>query len=530
MTGRQKNEQFLHGFGGQEANDLTNLLNFESEFEENAGTIINVSNYHDLEDLLNKTIFTKNDQFKMISFNTESINSKLDNIKLFLESLKQNNIFFDSICINECWLDEYGDDLNLDGYSSFPLSRKVGMKGGLITYILEDYNVNELNVYTDSTTWEGQFFEIKGNGLRTKLLLGNLYVPPRSNEFTDFKKNFIPIIEKLSDKYRHIIITGDTNIDALKFNSNTQFSNYFDSITNNGLLPVITLPTHFGSKNGSIIDHIYVKTDIDLANLYAGISLHSFSHHLPVFISMPLKNEVVELPKYITITKNDSQSWNNLISDLNDINWQDVFDTQNLFSNPSNNYTKFINKIIDLKNKHLPTKKVRFKRYKHKNNNWITNGLLTSIKQKDYLYKQMHSLQSNHPNYENIKSQYKTYEKNLKNLIYTVKKDFFNRQFMKFRSDIKNTWKTIKNVLNKNRSTRKMQTKFCVNGNIIEGDLKIANEFNKFFFRNWAFSCFRNSTCEPHSSNTIISIIKHRTQFLLCFNHPIGYSENNKKL
>ena len=26
-----------------------------------------------------------------------------------------------------------------------------------------------------------------------------------------------------------------------------------------------------------------------------------------------------------------------------------------------------------------------------------------------------------------------------------------------------------------------MQTKFCVNGSYVEGDLKIANEFNKFF-------------------------------------------------
>ena len=91
--------------------------------------------------------------------------------------------------------------------------------------------------------------------------------------------------------------------------------------------------------------------------------------------------------------------------------------TENLFANPDSNYNVLINVLAEAKNKHLPTKKVRFKRYKHKNNNWITNGLLTSIKQKDYLFKQMHSLQSNHPNYENIKSQYKNYEKNLKNLI-----------------------------------------------------------------------------------------------------------------
>ena len=97
------------------------------------------------------------------------------------------------------------------------------------------------------------------------------------------------------------------------------------------------------------------------------------------------------------------------------------------------------------------------------------------MKQKDNLYKEFHALNINDPNYENLKTRYKNYEKNLKTLINIVKKDYYNTQFIKFNSDIKNTWQTIKAVLNKNRSTRKMQTKFCVNGNLIEGDLKIAN-------------------------------------------------------
>ena len=372
--------------------------------------------------------------------------------------------------------------MKLAGYTAYTLTQKTGTKGGLISYILNDYTVKDLNLYVESKSWEGQFLEVQGNGLKSKLILNNLYVPPRSsNEFTEFTNAFLPIVNSLTNKYKHMITIGDTNADALQCNSSALFCDYFDNIMSNGLLPVITLPTHFGTRNGHIIDHIYVKSDIDQSELYAGILLHKFSKHLPVFTCLPLKNEIIELPKYVNITKNSPQNWDNLLNDFSSINWNNVMNTNNLFSNPSINYSKFADKIIDLKNKHLPSKKVRFKRYKHKNNSWITHGLLTSIKQKDLLYKKFHSLPTNNPNYETIKDQFKTYEKNLKNLIHFVKTDYYKRQFTRFKSDIKKTWQTIKTVLNKNRSARKYQTKFCVKGEIVEGDLKIANAFNKFF-------------------------------------------------
>ena len=99
MTGKLKNEQFLRNYGGVEINDLTNILNCESEIDDNTFTIIQVSNYHDLDDLLNKQIFLKKNQFKKISFNSESLFSKLDEIKIFLEILNSNNIYFDAIAL-----------------------------------------------------------------------------------------------------------------------------------------------------------------------------------------------------------------------------------------------------------------------------------------------------------------------------------------------------------------------------------------------------------------------------------------------
>ncbi len=47
------------------------------------------------------------------------------------------------------------------------------------------------------------------------------------------------------------------------------------------------------------------------------------------------------------------------------------------------NYNKLNDLIDNIKNKHLPTKMVRFNKYKHKKFKWITGGLITSIKYRD---------------------------------------------------------------------------------------------------------------------------------------------------
>ena len=95
MADSLRNEQFLCNFGGLEANDMTKILNCESDIDDNAATLINVSNYHEFDDIINKPIFSKNTHFKVLGFNAESISSKIDSIKLFQETLKQKNIILD---------------------------------------------------------------------------------------------------------------------------------------------------------------------------------------------------------------------------------------------------------------------------------------------------------------------------------------------------------------------------------------------------------------------------------------------------
>ena len=57
--------------------------------------------------------------------------------------------------------------------------------------------------------------------------------------------------------------------------------------------------------------------------------------------------------------------------------------------NPNIAYNIIESSVSRVKHRHHPIKMVNFKRYKHKLNNWVTFGLLRSIKFRDKLYKQL---------------------------------------------------------------------------------------------------------------------------------------------
>ena len=233
-------------------------------------------------------------------------------------------------------------------------------------------------------------------------------------------------------------------------------------------------------KNGTIIDHIYVKYSNILDNVHSGILLNKLSHHLPVFTCLPIKDIITKPPKHIWITKQTNNCYENINSGLNSINWNEFLPSSSS-NNSCKNYTAFCTKINELKEKNMPRKLVKFNKHKHSLSPWLPSTMLKCFKKRDDLYKKIHCLPKDHPNYEVIKNSFKEYEKNLKNLTNKMKDDYMKSEFDKSKGDIKNTWATIKSILHSNKFSKNTQTKFTHNGKIIEGDLKIANEFNHFF-------------------------------------------------
>ena len=120
-------------------------------------------------------------------------------------------------------------------------------------------------------------------------------------------------------------------------------------------------------------------------------------------------------------------------------------------ADPNSNYTTLCNEILRSKNKHMPSKWVKFNKYKHKKSSWITQGLLKSIKYRDKLYKRLKLTDPNSANYDTININLKTYNGILKTSIRAAKQAYFELCFNRFKNDIKNTWKTINDILSKTK-------------------------------------------------------------------------------
>ena len=145
------------------------------------------------------------------------------------------------------------------------------------------------------------------------------------------------------------------------------------------------------------------------------------------------------------------------------------------------NYELFSNLVKVAKEKHLPIKRVKYNKRKHKKSKWITTALLNSINIKDRLYKIM--IQSDWQDitfYNELKSQYKRYRAVLRKSIREAKRLYHIRMFDTFKNDIKKTWSFINNSLNRNNK-KINSTEFNVNDQTITDENHIAEEFNNYF-------------------------------------------------
>ena len=101
------------------------------------------------------------------------------------------------------------------------------------------------------------------------------------------------------------------------------------------------------------------------------------------------------------------------------------------------------------------SKLVKFNKYKHKKSSWITQGLLKSIKYRDKLYKRLKLTDPTSANYDTININLKTYNGILKTSIRAAKQAYIELCFKRFKNDIKNTWKTINDILSKTKIQKK---------------------------------------------------------------------------
>ncbi len=91
-------------------------------------------------------------------------------------------------------------------------------------------------------------------------------------------------------------------------------------------------------------------------------------------------------------------------------------------------------------------------------------------------------LNSDSQEYALFTAHLKTYNAVLKKSINIIKRQYYEACFCKFKDDIKKTWKTINEIINKTKKKKTFPDTFNDGENEITDKLEIANKFNTFFF------------------------------------------------
>ena len=477
-------EHILRHFGGFEQNSLLHLLNEEHshDLEQGMLDVLQLSPYTD-EYSLTSVIKFKQHDFKIISLNCQSLSAKIDNLKILMHNLDNQQVYIDAICLQESWLSDLSDLslLHVEGYQLISMAKHCSAHSGLVIYLSNKYQHEVLNIHEQSNLWDGQFIKISGMLHNRNIILGNIYRPPNdiNENYKTFFDELIRILAILNKSKHEVIIAGDFNIDLLKVNTNMHAHEFFHTLIAQSFIPKITLPTRFSDLRCTLIDNFLCKLSPAILDSSAAIFTNNISDHQLYILVVPNLSNTIKVPKYTKILW-DANSTPNFKADISKAN---VFAKLNpdISANPNENYGILEKIIVHNINKHFPRRQVKFNKYKHKKNTWITKGILHSIKFRDNLYRELKKACPNSDIYSTIKVNLRTYNKILKRNILLAKQMHYKIKFDKYKNDIKGTWGVIRDILNKTHSKKDYPEQFNLNGVHESNRIIIANNFNEYF-------------------------------------------------
>ena len=113
-----------------------------------------------------------------------------------------------------------------------------------------------------------------------------VYQHPK-HEVSDFTNHFItPLLDKLSNENKDIIIRDDFNINWINYNDHKNTGNFLHTIYSQSLLPYITTPPRITRHTKTLIGNIYHNKPLD--NIISGNLSSINSEHLIQFLIEPI--------------------------------------------------------------------------------------------------------------------------------------------------------------------------------------------------------------------------------------------------
>jgi len=477
----------LSNHGGMENVSLNNIMNFyrhnvtdTNNYDNIISDPINNSYYYSYDEF---TEFQVNnvDKFRIMSINCQSLCSKYNELKSLLDLCTARGSPVHAVVLQETHLsDNCTACLDIDGYNLISQSAIINRFGGLAIYLQEHFAYEHILDNFSSNIFESQFIKIKINKVDS-LIIGNIYRRPEDNygNYMLFNEQMNNLYDKLNTNKCDVMLAGDFNIDLLKISSRPPFAEFLESVLSAGFMPLITLPTRYTSNNTfSLIDNFFVKLKMPISTHESGILVSSISDHFAYFtaIDYSLKHNK---NKYITIRKETELNISNCVNDLVNATLTNKIDCGD-FANPDLNYNVLHSEVQKALNANIPECKVKFNKYKHFKEKWMTRGILNSIKTRDSLFIELKSMNIHNNMFAYQKQRLATYNKMLKKLIRSAKRKYFQDFFATNVNNMKNTWKEINSLIGKTKKSRVPDFFICNNRKIMK-DFEIAQGFNQYF-------------------------------------------------
>ena len=281
-----------------------------------------------------------------------------------------------------------------------------------------------------------------------------------------FIEEFGQILEKCPVKNLHIL--GDFNFDLHKL-ENGPAKQFEELFLINSLFPTMSLTTH--AKPGcrkTCIDNIFTNSPAMVT--LSGKIATNISHHNSIFYITCIDQDKSDKAA-LTIHYDYSNSNTNLFMEKLE---QDL-------SKCSDNIS--LQEFLDLYHVNFETcfklKEPKVTKRNRINNPWITDGLITSINQKEKFYNDWKDSKTtkNPSGDSNLHQKYKAYRRTLKHTINAAKTKYYGTKINQNKGDMKKIWGTINELRGKQKPVTKPQ--FVVDNHRITNHRVIANEFNK---------------------------------------------------
>jgi len=327
--------ELLADLNNDVALNATNLLNSYINDDDITQQLFNSnlsSEYYDVNSFTDK--FSNSNEPLFISVNIQSLNSKFNELKLFINDLNVKGVYIDLIILQETWAICNDDLLQIDGYQNVIFKSRVNMRGGGVgIYVKKGLSFkirNDLNLFRVKT-FENIAIELCYPN--KNIIISNIYHspnPPRNCSLPNHMSEFLEILDGhlnvISDSNKEAYIFLDANIDLLKLEHCENAKNYLDACLSNGFLQLIMRATRIQGNHFSLIDHIL--TNASHTNHKVGTILSDLSDHFINFIQMPFTKPKTKT-KIVNKRCFSQQNVQNFKNSLGALNWMDKMTDKN---------------------------------------------------------------------------------------------------------------------------------------------------------------------------------------------------------